>query len=261
MANDEIQFCPYCGTKIDKGANYCKNCGKAIRFQNKSSDEEENQYKDNQDKRKTVYEGVLHKCPNCGELIDSFVTVCPSCGCEMRDVHPDSSVKRLAQKLEKAETMEQKVDIIRNFYIPNTKEDICDFFIFATSNMNADGYDVEAWYAKLEQAYQKAKLSFGDTPEFQYLNQLYHTTKKQYETKSLSRKIKNSKLIQCLLLFAFGFILLIVGFFGGSLSGDSNSPFYMVAMVGWFIVLGTCFYAMVGKTIEHINHKDSTNKK
>lgn len=24
------QFCPYCGTKLDEGARFCKNCGEAI---------------------------------------------------------------------------------------------------------------------------------------------------------------------------------------------------------------------------------------
>lgn len=26
----KIQFCPYCGTKLDEGAFFCKNCGEAI---------------------------------------------------------------------------------------------------------------------------------------------------------------------------------------------------------------------------------------
>ena len=35
--------------------------------------------------RKTVYEGQLHKCPNCGELLDAFRSHCSSCGYEIRD--------------------------------------------------------------------------------------------------------------------------------------------------------------------------------
>ena len=33
--------------------------------------------------RTTVYDGEIHKCPNCGEVIHSFVTNCPACGFEL----------------------------------------------------------------------------------------------------------------------------------------------------------------------------------
>ena len=28
--NDQIRFCYYCGTKLDKGEKFCKGCGKAV---------------------------------------------------------------------------------------------------------------------------------------------------------------------------------------------------------------------------------------
>ena len=40
------------------------------------------------------------KCPNCGEVLESFLTVCPSCGYEIRDAKSSTSVRELAQKLE-----------------------------------------------------------------------------------------------------------------------------------------------------------------
>ena len=223
-----MAFCINCGQELAEGAKFCANCGKAA-----------NNTSTNQ--RKTVYDGELHKCPNCGERLDSFVTICPACGYELRGARVTSVVNELAQKLESTESIEQKIDLIRNFYIPNTKEDIYEFFILATSNISAGGYDVEAWYAKLEQAYQKAKISFGNAPEFKYLSQLYSKAKKQQKAQSFTRNIKKSKLLQRLLLCALGAVLMIIGFFGGSLSGDPDSPFYMIALIGFFPLIAGAF--------------------
>ena len=78
----KIRFCPYCGTKLDEGAKFCKNCGEAISNDTQESHKTLNKRpsSENPTERKTVYEGYIHKCPNCGEVIDSFLTVCPTCG-------------------------------------------------------------------------------------------------------------------------------------------------------------------------------------
>lgn len=242
-----MAFCIHCGHELLEGARFCANCGKEVNNNNSNH------------QRKTVYDGELHKCPNCGERLDSFVLICPSCGYELRGARITSVVNELAQKLEKAMSTEQKIDLVRSFYIPNTKEDIYEFFILAISNMNTDGYTADAWYAKLEQAYQKAKLSFGNAPEFQYLNQLYNEAKKTHRTKSITRSIKKSKLLQCLFLGAIGAIMMIIGFFGGSLSGDSDSPFYMIAMIGLFPLIGAFGLGISGGSKE-TNNNDKSDK-
>lgn len=33
--------------------------------------------------RKIVYDGEIHKCPNCGEVLESFISHCPACGLEL----------------------------------------------------------------------------------------------------------------------------------------------------------------------------------
>ena len=110
----KIQFCPYCGTKLDEGARFCKNCGESVVQAQQStgsisSHEEPNMEtrqpkmeqvkEDPRTKRKTVYDGELHKCPNCGELLKSFTTVCPTCGYEVRSVTTNSPVEALAKKV------------------------------------------------------------------------------------------------------------------------------------------------------------------
>jgi len=231
-----MAFCINCGHELADGAKFCAGCGKAVTASKNSIKEQ----------RKTIYDGELHKCPNCGECLNSFVIACPTCGYELRGVKVTSAVNELAQKLEKTESSEQKIDLICNFYIPNTKEDIYEFFILATSNVSTDAYGREAWSIKLEQAYQKAKLSFGNAPEFQYLTQLYTKTKKQQKIQFFTSFIKRSKFLHCLLLGILGAILMIIGFFGGSLSGDSDSPYYMIAMIGLFPIIGAGIYAITG---------------
>jgi len=156
-------FCSNCGNKLIDNAKFCNACGTKV--VNESTEE-----------RKTTYDGEIHKCPNCGDTIDAYETVCEACGYELRGRKATSVVHELAMKLENTDSIEKKEELIRTFYIPNTKEDIYEFFILATSNIKAGGTDIKAWTAKLEQAYQKAELSFNGTQEFERLKLLYKKT-------------------------------------------------------------------------------------
>lgn len=161
-----MEFCINCGQKLTEGAKFCANCGQAVGNNSSTS------------QRKTVYDGELHKCPNCGELLNSFLTNCPTCGYELRNVKTSSSVNELAKKIERASSVDEKIELITNFYVPNTREDIYDFFILAVSNLEDTNYDTDdAWRAKLEQTYHKARISFGKTPEFEYIEKLYDRTR------------------------------------------------------------------------------------
>ncbi len=207
-----MAFCTNCGESINDDAKFCANCGMAV-TEGKSTP------------RRKVYDGELHKCPNCGELLESFVSNCSACGYELRGTNSTSSVKILAMKLEQLELkrppkkMEnvfakamsggqitdidvQKVDLIKNFSIPNTKEDVREFVILASSNIDIKLYGMtyhssqfqgmivasqkavsDAWLAKFEQAYQKAQLLFGGTQEFLNIQALYERKMKEIEKK------------------------------------------------------------------------------
>ena len=74
-----------------------------------------------------MYEGYIHKCPNCGEVLEAFVTVCPACGYEIRDAKSSSSVQELASKLEnitaeKMPTFEEKKSIMKMLFGKDFKE-------------------------------------------------------------------------------------------------------------------------------------------
>lgn len=172
----KIQFCPYCGTKLDDGARFCKNCGEAIvdNTQDSQKSKREQWIDGNPTERKTVYEGCVHKCPRCGEVLEAFLTVCPSCGHEIRDAKSSTSVREFALKLEaisaqkmpafeeKKSVMKmvfgkdfkeddeakealrrfesqkdyEKASLIINFAVPNSKEDLMEFMILAASNID-----------------------------------------------------------------------------------------------------------------------------
>lgn len=198
-----MPFCMNCGQEIPEGANFCASCGTAT-----------GTIKKEEPQRKNTYDGEIHKCPNCGEVLNSFMPNCPSCGYEIRTVNSSNSpVNELARRIENATSLELKIELITNFYVPNTKEDIYEFFILAVSNLEDTYYDTDdAWQAKLEQTYHKAKLLFGNTPEFEYIDELYKKTNDHIAKRGLKTFIrKNSKLIIRVIAFLLGLFLILSG--------------------------------------------------
>lgn len=241
-------FCENCGADNNVGAKFCQNCGKLIYDENKIKQteklyEEEQKQQFVYSERKQEFAGRIIKCPNCGEILKSFAMNCPSCGFELRGSKVTSSVKELALKLEAIEsrrstsrhsfiskiygndgnltdTDEQKISLIRSFSVPNTKEDILEFMILASSNIDMSIYGwgdngiftesrkavSEAWIAKMEQTYEKARLTFGNTSEFQNIEKIY--LKKVNEVK----KRKRMKWITLIMMYValLGFFMLMM---------------------------------------------------
>lgn len=216
-----MAFCMNCGQRLPEGAKFCSNCGAAT-----------GEVKSETAQRKIVYDGEVHKCPNCGEIVDSFVLNCPSCGHEFRSSASTSLVQELASKLEAMEqqqeprkrrtikdellrtnnlskTDEQKISLKRSFVIPNTKEDILEFIILASSNINVELYGEsnltpenevlkavsDAWIAKFEQAYRKAQFSFSETPTFTQIKEVYIN-----KTNEINKQKKKKTLVPLLAL-------------------------------------------------------------
>ena len=69
-----MAYCVKCGKELVDDAKFCAGCGIAVDVHQSENDEQ----------RKTVYDGDLHKCPKCGEHLNAFVTICPVCNYELR---------------------------------------------------------------------------------------------------------------------------------------------------------------------------------
>lgn len=255
-------YCSNCGEKLTVGSKFCNNCGtptgntqvqKDVGVQpppiETQTDEPEKEPEDEPiTERQTVYEGKLYKCPNCGEVLKSFVTNCPTCGHEIRGVKTCSPVEMLAKKVEQAASLDERIELIANFYIPNTKEDIYDFFILAVSNLEDKWYDTDdAWRAKLEQAYHKARLSFGDTPEFEYLETLYKKTRNEVDKREKSIAAifrRNKKVFIGTLMALCGATLLTVGIIM-IVSGIEIGDFLLLMSISCF-----CFIPAISEFVK-----------
>ncbi len=169
-----MAFCINCGKSIADGTKYCPACGAS----------QEGTTHCNQ--RRTVYEGEIHKCPNCGEIINAFTPNCPSCGHEIRETQNSKTVREFSQMLSTFNSKEQIITAVKSFPIPNAKEDIMEFIILAASNIDPNQFysflDMNektdekavayAWFAKLEQAYEKAEICVTDARDLATIKKL-----------------------------------------------------------------------------------------
>lgn len=226
-------FCIKCGKQLSDEMKYCPSCG------------EKNGYDiDEPVCRKISYDGKIHKCPNCGEILDSFISNCTTCGFELRDVRTSDTIKEFFDKIETVKSDEEKVILIRNFPISNTREAVYEFIIFASTNVKGESNKevFNAWVAKLEQCYQKAELLFGNDPEFEKIRKTYEKSKKEIYTEKKLHGIKNigntiTKFYANMKNPIFGvvFTLVIIANIGamlvGSFESDGTSIFLSVLIL------------------------------
>lgn len=192
-----MAYCLKCGVKLAEGAKFCQKCGYLA--QGGYAYTNQRQYE---------YAGKVYKCPECGEVLKSFEINCPACGFELRGTKASGAVREFARKLEAIEsqreyekpqglfaraealqrvskTDEQKICLIKSFAVPNTKEDMLEFMILATSSINLNAYDTTngasksdqelnaAWLSKVQQVYEKAKRSYASDNIFYEIKHLH----------------------------------------------------------------------------------------
>lgn len=93
-----------------------------------------------------------------------------------KDFNDEDKAEDMRQEFEKQKNRE-KANLIVNFSIPNTKEDIMEFMLLASSNINpkygTDDIVSKAWISKLDQVYQKAEMSMRNNPDFAQIKNIY----------------------------------------------------------------------------------------
>lgn len=209
--SEGAKFCGECGTKVagvaapapseDIGSRReqkfvgkvykCPNCGETV-------------------------DGVMAVCPSCHHRLSdksasSVVTRFSEQLLEIENERKEPGKLSVFGTMYPGITPASKADkkilsLVRSFPIPNTVEDITEFMLLADTSIdpsvskrtlvnrinNASRIETSnsikasisnAWVAKMEQAYKKAKLSFADDPLFPKIEKIYKNKMKELKIK------------------------------------------------------------------------------
>ena len=175
--------------------------------------------------------GDVRKCLACGAIVPSMAAKCPECGYEFTNVEANSSTRLLMQKIDeiqaqyaeltanvdnkdestirtrgyqvKRQLNDRTAQLIQNFPIPNTREDLIEFLTLCIGNSKADSIMLDgndpvtpAWRKKLQQVIAKVKVALPNDQQAQELIE-------EYEGKRENSKKKGKKI-------AIGIVVLIV---------------------------------------------------
>lgn len=172
-----MKYCRNCGNKLNDNAKFCEACGTRIEDEAKQA--------------------KVLICPRCGDVINSFTGKCKSCGTEFYNIDASKTMKEFSNNLLNTDEFGQKLEMIKTFPIPNSKEDIIEFMILASSNIGYteqknkmdEAYE-DAWVTKFMQGYQKAKMVLVGDREWNRIQKLYDETIERLDNISSERDKK-----------------------------------------------------------------------
>lgn len=169
--------------------------------------------------------GNVRNCPSCGNSVKSIILSCPTCGHEFQNREANKSIKELVEKMEREENKQyedeeirtqKKAQIIAQFPIPQTKEDIFEFLFFAApflDNASISSVEKNAWITKTGQAILKARLvsktSYEDDFLLDYESKLERAIGKEKKYKVLSDAFQGSQWLIFMIAAAFGLFFII----------------------------------------------------
>lgn len=225
-------FCRNCGNKNDDSAVFCTECGTRVNPEphEKRVPKVEIKVKEG---RNTTYEGELHKCPSCGEVLKSFETFCPSCNYEIRGRIATNAIQVFYEKISSETNEKTRIELIKMFPIPNNREDIIEFMLLASSNFDARYYATNkatdsvsgAWLSKIDQCYQKGKIMFAEAGDLIAIESIYN---------EVHNKTKNEKKTKVLMTFV-GIALIVVSLILMISIGESDSALSYIFMASLMI--------------------------
>lgn len=239
-----MAFCSKCGAQINPDSKFCTECGATnliVAAGMVASAEIPPVPASPTGERVQEFSGKITKCPNCGEVLKALAGKCPACGFELREVANTSSVKEFSDKLAKTISSRQKIELIRNFPIPNAKADIFEFLVLATSNfdtkkhMAASGTEreiSEAWLAKIEQSYVKAETLFKNDKDFSKFEEIYNSDMKELK-EAEANKANGKHFFYGSVMFIVAALVFIIIMLKGS--GIAANPRLDVTALAFFI--------------------------
>ena len=123
--------------------------------------------------------GSVSKCPSCGAQIAAFASSCSSCGHEFTDIDANRTITALVSRFDEIEReaeekgltgnrklkeiLEKKARVIRDFPIPNSREDLQQLMYFiqpkVVESVKPDP-NIEDWRAKFSEVLIRAKNAY-----------------------------------------------------------------------------------------------------
>lgn len=149
---------------------------------------------------KSAKYGDVRKCPQCGAVIQTYMTKCSQCGYEFENVEAGGAIKELSQLLRKTSSFKWG-NVVKSFSIPSTKSDFIDFLTFLHSNAvkEPDSDYGEACKAKLEECIVKSHVIFSEDKQIQQLIDNIQKEEKRQNKLRIYKKVIPWVIILCLI--------------------------------------------------------------
>ena len=146
------------------------------------------------EEKKSEKHGNIRKCPACGALIPALTIACNECGYEFSGIEKTSS-KKLSELLSKASFFENKEKIIKNFPIPNTKEDLFELLIFLKPEVesyiyNDEDADYDVYYKKYKECMEKIRFLCSNDKQFAPFIEEFNEHKKRIKEQKEKERIE-----------------------------------------------------------------------
>lgn len=174
--------------------------------------------------------GNVKKCPACGASVKAMELVCSACGHEYTKLKGNSTVLELVGRIDQIELEKieatrfldsvrkfekeqefgaRKKQVIMNYPVPNSKEDIIEFLTYSISKVTSLSELDNPWAAKADEILMKARLLFKNDIEMLSVLEKYETDLK---------KRKNGSIIFLIIIFVLIIsIVALVLIFGDNL--------------------------------------------
>lgn len=138
------------------------------------------------EKPKSQKHGNLKKCPSCGEGVVSMSLNCSACGHEYTNIKSNPTILDLLEKIEQIEKNknssllhlsagkklvegqefeDKKNELIQNYPVPNSKEDILEILTYSLSKVTSMSQLDNPWAVKADEVIMKSRFLFKNDKE------------------------------------------------------------------------------------------------